>query len=77
MIPIGLIREIMTAMCDTELFQVVAPGQKWLFDPYGAAPDELTGRIDKGHTVCLHHTCHTAATGTVCLGVCACVSPNV
>ena len=68
MIPIGLIRGIMTLMCDTELFQVVSPGQKWLFDPYGAAPDELTGRIDKGHT---------ATTTTVCLGVCACVSPNV
>ena len=77
MIPIGLIREIMAVMCDTELFQPVNVGSKWIFDPHGAAPDELTGRIDKGHIVCLHHTCHTAATTAACLDVCAGVSPNV
>ena len=66
-------------MCETELFREISLGSKWIFDPFGAAPDELTGRINKGHAVCvcLYHTCHTAAITTVCMGVCACASPNV
>ena len=43
----------MAAMCETELFREISPGSKWIFDPFGATPDELTGRINKGHAVCV------------------------
>ena len=41
----------MEAMVATTLFIALPGGRSWLFDPFGAAPDE-DGRVDKG---VLHH----------------------
>ena len=62
-VPVCLVQEIMTVMCDTELFTCITPGQKWLFDPHGADVEELTGRVNKGHTASLPHTRHAVVTG--------------
>ena len=73
-------REIMAAMCETELFQVVSPGSKWIFDPFGAAPDELTGRINKGHAVCVsvphmsHSSNHHRMYGCMCMCITQCMT---
>ena len=50
-IPIGLIREVMEAMSNTHLIFALPGGRSWLFDPYGAAPDE-DGKVDRG---VVHH----------------------
>ena len=46
-ISIDLIMEVMEAMSNTQLFIALPGGRSWLFDPYGAAPDE-DGKVDRG-----------------------------
>ena len=44
---IDLIRQVMEAMCRTELFIAIPGGRSWLLDHLGATPGE-DGNVDKG-----------------------------
>ena len=53
-ISIDLIREVMAAMSNTQLFIALPGGRGWLFDPYGAPPGD-DGKVDRGvvHSVAI------------------------
>ena len=56
-ISVSLTTEIMTTLvAETSLFTAPPGGRSWLFDPYGAVPDE-DGKIDTGvvHRVAIRH----------------------
>ena len=56
-INIGLVKELVEVLvAETNLFIALPGGRTWLFDPYGATPDE-DGKVDKGvvHIVAICH----------------------
>ena len=47
-IPLPLVRQILETLQETTLFALLDEKRRWVFDPVGAWPDEVTGRINKG-----------------------------
>ena len=51
-IPLPLVRQILETLQETTLFELLDEKRRWVFEPVGAWPDEVTGRFNKGAPEC-------------------------